>query len=162
MLRLPYSKIMHRKYTKKEFEEAVKNSKSIRGTLSYLSLKPAGGNYKVFYKYVKQLNIDTSHFTGQLWSKGIKLGFKRPLSDYLSNKFSISSYKLKNRLIKERILESKCSNCLNKTWMKNNIPLELDHIDGNPLNNDLKNLRLLCPNCHALTPNYRGKNKKQR
>lgn len=39
------------------------------------------------------------------------------------------------------------------------IPLELDHIDGNHQNNALQNLRLLCPNCHALTPTFRDKNK---
>ena len=37
--------------------------------------------------------------------------------------------------------------------------LELHHIDGNHSNNELSNLTLLCPNCHALTDNYRGKNK---
>jgi hypothetical protein len=38
------------------------------------------------------------------------------------------------------------------------IPLEVHHIDGNHLNNELENLQLLCPNCHALTENWRGKN----
>lgn len=34
----------------------------------------------------------------------------------------------------------------------------MDHIDGNTENNDKSNLRLLCCNCHALTPTYKGKN----
>lgn len=34
--------------------------------------------------------------------------------------------------------------------------LELDHIDGNPKNNTRENLRILCPNCHALTPTFRN------
>lgn len=39
------------------------------------------------------------------------------------------------------------------------IPLEIDHIDGNSDNNSEENLRLLCPNCHSLTPTYRGANR---
>lgn len=41
----------------------------------------------------------------------------------------------------------------------NTIPLEVDHIDGNYKNNSPDNLILLCPNCHALTENYKGANK---
>ena len=54
----------------------------------------------------------------------------------------------------------KCSIC---DWSKinpitNKIPLEVDHIDGNSENNLEKNLRLLCPNCHALTPFFKNLN----
>lgn len=58
--------------------------------------------------------------------------------------------------------DSKCSICgwgeVNKFTGK--VPLEIDHIDGNPLNHSESNLRLICPNCHALTENYRGRNAK--
>jgi Zn finger protein HypA/HybF involved in hydrogenase expression len=39
------------------------------------------------------------------------------------------------------------------------VPLEIDHIDGDSANNQEANLRLVCPNCHALTPNFRNLNK---
>lgn len=39
------------------------------------------------------------------------------------------------------------------------VPTEVDHVDGNPCNNLPDNLRLLCPNCHSLTPSYRALNK---
>ena len=41
----------------------------------------------------------------------------------------------------------------------NTIPLEIDHVDGNSENNSEENLRLICPNCHSLTPTYRGANR---
>lgn len=40
-----------------------------------------------------------------------------------------------------------------------NVPVQLEHIDGNPDNNEVSNLKLLCPNCHSLTPTYGALNK---
>lgn len=54
--------------------------------------------------------------------------------------------------------QGKCLICSRKTWNKGPIPLELDHIDGNSENNKERNLRLICPNCHAQTPTYKGRN----
>lgn len=56
---------------------------------------------------------------------------------------------------------AKCSLCgwdkVNST--SNTVPIELDHIDGNSENNQLTNLRLVCPNCHSLQSTYKGLNK---
>jgi len=148
-----------RSYTENQFIDAVKTSTSIRQVLQLIGLKPAGGNYQTVRSTIKELNLDTSHFTGQGWNKGTQQPIKRPIEDYLSNKQTIHSNRLKKRLIREEIFEHRCSKCNLEMWQNQKIPLELDHIDGNHQNNSLVNLRLLCPNCHALTTNYRGKNK---
>lgn len=63
----------------------------------------------------------------------------------------------KRFLIKKHGL--KCFSCKKSEWMQNPIPIELDHVDGNHQNNNIDNLRLLCPNCHALTSTYKNRNK---
>lgn len=52
-----------------------------------------------------------------------------------------------------------CEVCFNNEWLGQSIPIELDHINGDPSNNLPDNLRLICPNCHALTPTAKGRNK---
>lgn len=63
--------------------------------------------------------------------------------------------------VKRYLLEingHKCNKCELKIWNDQLIPLELEHIDGNSENNSINNVELLCPNCHAQTPTYKGKN----
>jgi hypothetical protein len=59
------------------------------------------------------------------------------------------------------LYDNKCQLCgwneINPTT--NIVPLEVNHIDGNGFNNRLDNLQLICPNCHALTPNFKALNK---
>jgi hypothetical protein len=62
------------------------------------------------------------------------------------------------------LVEKYGEKCLQCGWSQKNpstsrVPLEIDHIDGNADNNSEDNLRLLCPNCHALTPSFRNLNK---
>ena len=53
----------------------------------------------------------------------------------------------------------RCSVCGRKRWRDESIPLVLDHIDGNPTNWFVANLRLVCANCDAQLPTYKGRNR---
>ena len=152
-----------RKYNKEELEEAVKNSLSIAEVLRHLNIVSAGGNYFTVKRYIKLWNIDTSHFTGKLWNKGkhIICNPAKSLKEILKEDSTYQSYKLAKRLIKEGIKELKCEYCNLSKWQNKPIPLELHHINGIHSDNRLENLQLLCPNCHALTDSYRGKNIKK-
>jgi hypothetical protein len=141
--------------------ELAKQSTSFRSILSQLGARDSGGNYRVLQRLIQENEIDVSHFLGFGSCKGKKFGPKRGLEEYLvKDGPNISSLNLKNRMLKEGLLEQKCYNCGLAKWLEGIIPLELEHVDGNTRNNLRENLTLLCPNCHALTPTYRGKNKK--
>ncbi len=148
-----------KKYTKEQLELAVATSISYREVLSKLNIKAAGGNYQTLRKAIKHFSIDVSHMLGLSHNRGKVHGPKRNIEEYLSNKQAITSNALRKRLISEGIFEARCSSCGLVEWLGEPIPLELDHINGKHADNTLTNLRLLCPNCHALTPTYRGKNK---
>ena len=62
-------------------------------------------------------------------------------------------------MLKEEIKKYQCEDCKRKIWNSKKILLELHHINGNNKDNDLKNLKLLCPNCHAITESYRNRKK---
>ena len=66
---------------------------------------------------------------------------------------------LRRRILREGILQNKCSICGIEEWMGRPIVCELDHVNGNRHDHRLENLRLLCPNCHSQTDTYCGRNK---
>lgn len=101
-------------------------------------------------KMINELSINIEHFTGQGWNKEnfdydrFKYGNVIKVADALPALASLRG--------------RKCESCQLEEWQGELIPLEIHHIDGDKLNNTLENLQILCPNCHALTDNWRGKN----
>lgn len=79
----------------------------------------------------------------------------------LRGNYQTSMY-LKTYLFKK--YNNKCNKCGwgEKNKYTGNIPLEIEHIDGNYMNNAESNLLLLCPNCHSLTSTYKGADKNGR
>ena len=143
------------KYTKEILEEAVKNSLTISDVVRYLGLEVNGSRWRHIKSRITLFNIDISHFKisyNYFKSRTVDI------NDYLSNKKSISTYNLKCKLLKDSIIEYKCSICFIDEWLNKKITLQLHHIDGNNKNNNLSNLQLLCPNCHTQTDNYGSKN----
>jgi 5-methylcytosine-specific restriction endonuclease McrA len=151
-----------RPWTQEMFMQAVKASSSIATVLRRLGLRPSTRNYEDVHRYVALFGLDTSHWTGagHRWGSIAPVCPAPPLSEVCVLDEFVQPGKLKTRLLAEGILERRCAWCRRKKWRSMPIPLELDHIDGDHLNNTLENLRLLCPNCHAQTPTYEGRNVK--
>lgn len=151
----------HRRYTDEQLRQAVEGSFTIRAVLQELGLKPLGGNYETVEKRIRELGLDTSHFLGSGHLKGKSHNYStRPLERILVHLKLENTWRLRNRLIRERVKAHQCEKCGNTEWMGQPIPLELHHKDGDRTNHRLENLELLCPNCHAATDNYRGSKKK--
>lgn len=84
--------------------------------------------------------------------------WKEGLVDGMKGEYGVSLHII--RYLRNKY-DNKCTKC---GWCKinsytNKVPLEIEHIDGNYKNNDENNLDLLCPNCHSLTPTYKGANR---
>ena len=155
-----------RKYTKEWLEELCKESYSYAEVLKKAGRKQGGGAQATLKQKINEFNIDVSHFTGQKWTlkpswePQIGLREKYSLEDIFKKNSFISQKVLRGYIERHNLLEYRCQNCgCDGSWMNGKIALELHHIDGDTTNNELSNLQYLCPNCHALTKNYRGKNK---
>lgn len=143
------------KFTKEEIEQFAKESYSYAELARKCGYDDHSGSYSSVIKdMVNQLNLDISHFTFQGWNKD-----NFDYSRFVYGK-KIRSVNMLDAIIALR--GRKCECCGLEEWMGKPIPLEAHHKDGDELNSTLENLQLLCPNCHAMTDTYKGKNIKNR
>lgn len=99
-------------------------------------------------------------YNGQQSKKGQRKGNSyKPANYYISFNHCITSFKLREKLIRDGIKEKKCELCGLSYWFGKELPLELHHKDGNHYNNELSNLEILCPNCHSVQEGNAGKNR---
>jgi hypothetical protein len=83
-----------------------------------------------------------------------------PIEIYLVSGRRTNRTHLKQRLLAEGLKANRCERCGIESWHGEPLSMALHHINGDGLDNRLENLALLCPNCHAQTPNLSGRNRK--
>lgn len=156
-------KIRNKKYLKENLEPVVKESSSNAEVIKKLGLQLTGGNYRHVMAYIHYYELDTSHFTGQGWNKGERyrpISPAQPLEEILVERSTYkSSSRLREKLQRANLLPVYCQECQISTWKDKPITLQLDHINGNHIDNRIENLRILCPNCHSQTETYGNKDR---
>lgn len=140
-------------FTKEELLEKVNNSYSYAELAEKIGYVRTGGSGQSQAKLMcEHYGFSTEHFSQKLRAEQINI-----------DQIFIKGYKHKETLRKNLLAlrEHKCECCGLSEWNGKEIPLQIHHKDGDNLNNVLHNLELLCPNCHAQTDNYCGKNKEK-
>jgi hypothetical protein len=61
---------------------------------------------------------------------------------------------VKRRLLSSGLKGNRCDECGLSEWLGEPLSIALHHVNGDPFDNRLDNIRLLCPNCHSQTPNF--------
>ncbi len=153
-----------RRWTDEELRSHVAASTSIAEVLRRLGYQPSAGMYRYIKVHFTRLRLGTSHFTGSRWWKvadPVGRPFQaQPLEEILvRNSTYTRTSRLRERLIREGYKETRCEGCGLDEWLGQPMPLTLDHINGDHTDHRLENLRILCPNCHALTETWCGRNK---
>jgi ribosomal protein L37E len=145
------------KISKAEAIKIVEQCSSIADFCRAVGWVPRGDNYKIFHKYEREYNLDTSHFRGKASNAGNQNFNEKDLSEYLKYGTNCQSSVLKKKLLKEGLKVYKCERCGLTEWLGEQISLHLHHINGDHFDNRLENLMLLCPNCHSQTDSFAGK-----
>lgn len=97
------------------------------------------------------------------WNKGKQTGMDNSSAWIRKRRHAANIEDLNHGSRRLRVIEEqefKCLRCGLGEWQGQPMVFELNHIDGNNKNNKRDNLEILCPNCHSLTPTWRGRKNK--
>jgi hypothetical protein len=147
------------RYGEQEAREAVAESRSYSEGLRRVGLRPTGGNFKLFRKWVDEVwQLPTGHFDAGASARRAPSYPPKPLEEVLVEGSTYPRTRLKERLYEEGYKSRQCEFCgQGEEWRGRSMSLILDHINGTPDDNRLENLRVVCPNCAATLDTHCGR-----
>ncbi|WP_232544063.1 HNH endonuclease [Streptomyces buecherae] len=148
------------RHTEERLRAAVADACSVADVVRRLGINPVGGNQAHISRRITALGIDTSHFTG----RGAAPRRKRrrdPLALGSPSDGRTPGERLRAALVRRGVPQI-CAMCGTGTeWNGRPLRLEVDHRNSAWWDNRPENLRFLCPNCHAVTDSYRGRQRRR-
>lgn len=157
-----------------DLADLVRRSSSLTEILKFFKLTNNGACMKTLKKILAHYGIDYQHIkagAGQWNRKWNKVRFDIDFQKYIvrwqrgQEKGWIGDGYAISKHIKRYLREKHSNQCQQCGWHEVNpvtqkVPLQVDHVDGNASHCQEENLKLLCPNCHSLTPTFGRLNKK--
>jgi len=120
---------------------------------------------------VAKMGLDVTHFTGKGWRKFRNRFNDETIAQQLIQKSEswkdvfckgskVNNHVLMQKMIFFKVKSYVCEICNISNWAGKPLRLQIDHIDGDNTNNEIENLRIVCPNCHSQTHTFCRGNKK--
>jgi hypothetical protein len=158
---LDVTKLGHRRLTLDEdaLRHASMECTSLIGVIRALGLEESNSNVRRVRRALDVYAVDTTHFVRRPWRDPDPRPSRltspsRLLCRRKAGSARVGGERLRRALIATGVAE-KCAECgLGGQWRNKPLSLEVDHVNGDWYDNRPRNLRLLCPNCHATTPTY--------
>lgn len=146
-------------FTNEELITLLKQSSSLKQFIKKLGYKSTSDDvYNLVKEELSYRKINLDNFN----LKNIKKT-KLKEEDILKENSNVDQSTLRKYILKNNLLEYKCSICsLPPFWNNNPLILTLDHINGENHDNRIENLRWICPNCDRQLPTFGGKNQKKK
>ncbi|MDT0397431.1 HNH endonuclease signature motif containing protein [Streptomyces edwardsiae] len=146
-----------------ELAAAVEAATSVAGVLAALGRNSNGSNRALVKRSIEAHGLSTVHFTGQGHYRGIRSPHRKPAAEILV-RLAPGCARTKTVLLRRALddlgVSHVCGECgTGDTWQGGRLVLEIDHINGDRLDNRQENLRYLCPSCHSQTSTFANRSR---